>query len=181
MKTSVRANRHIASGDLTENENFWNNYDRSLRRQRVHLEKPSRRGGNVIVYSATRYSGASKTAAWASIIEWPDQVELVHGAINVPLENLGLLTAFRTLSCIGGSHHIIYYAEFAYVVAKKLKECPNASSPVSRNDGWQMLRNLVEKRTIEWRFDINKRPRITFCRRVVAADLKFSWSLHYGS
>ncbi len=172
MKTSVRANRHIASGDLTENEKYWNDRDRFLRRERVHVAP-------VIVYSVTAYSGASKTGAWASIIEWPQQVELVHGATSISPDDLRLIAAFRTLSCIREGRPITYYSDFAGLVGK-LKEYRGTSSHVGKSNGWPLLHDVVEKRTVEWRFDINKRPQIASCREIVASDLKCLWALRYG-
>lgn len=47
-----------------------------LRRSRVHVAP-------AIVYSVAAHSGVSKAGAWTSIIEWPKQVELVHGATSI--------------------------------------------------------------------------------------------------
>jgi len=178
MKTSVRPNRRIVLGDLTEQEKFWNDYDRELRRERVHLEhfkklskSDSKSEQSVTVYSVKGYLGASKTGAWASIIEWPGKPELVHGALSIPLENLALLAVFRTLSCISDRRDVTYYADFADV-ATKLKRSRSAPPSINKNRSCQLLHNVVGKRRVEWRHDVYKRPQIAFCRKIVAADLK---------
>jgi hypothetical protein len=165
MKTSVRANRNITLGDLTEKEKFWNDYDHDLRKERVHVIP-------TVVYTVTAYSGKSKAGAWASIIDWPRWVELVHGATNNALpEYIRLLAAFRTLSAISEGREITYYAPFEELVGK-LNAHRNASPGLNKSNDWQLLQNLVGKRNVEWRFDVNNRAQIDFCRKIVAIDLQ---------
>jgi len=164
MRTSVRANRHIALGDLTEKEKFWNDYDHELRKERVHLIR-------TVVYTVTAFSRKTKAGAWASVIERPRWVELLHGATNNALpENIRLLAVFRTLSVIAQKPEITYYAPFGELVGK-LKAHSAASPMLNRRNDWQSLRNLVEKRSIEWRFEVSNCAQIEFCRKIVAADL----------